>query len=151
MNATIEAIAKTAGVYHFANLVMKRSVGDFRAAAFCTISSILEMVESSKGPAASIVRSPSRARVPPCTGSPWITWTGIDSPVIEDESISEAPDLIMPSIGIISPGRTCIMSPFTISFGSTTISAPSFITLAESGLVASSAFIERLDPEEALS
>ncbi|MPN00001.1 hypothetical protein SDC9_147195 [bioreactor metagenome] len=43
------------------------------------------------------------------------------------------------------------MSPFTISFGSTTINAPSFITLAESGLVASSAFIERLDPEEALS
>ena len=144
-------MAKTAGVYHFANLVIKRSVEDFRAVAFCTISSILEIVESSNGPSASMRMSPSRARVPPRTLSPKTACTGSDSPVIEEESMSVAPDLIIPSIGMTSPGSTCIRSPFTISFGSSSTASPFFMTLAKRGLVASSAFIERLDCDDALS
>ena len=79
---TAAARKNTAGVYHLENLVMKRSVGDLRSTAFCTISSIRAIVESSNGPAASTSSSPSSDNVPPCTSPPGDAVVGIDSPVI---------------------------------------------------------------------
>ena len=82
---------------------------------------------------------------------PGDTAVGMDSPVIAEASICETPFTTWPSMGIISPGSTCTMSPFTISFGSfSTILSPT-TSRAVIGFCASSAFIERRELEEARS
>ena len=61
----------------------------------------------------------------PMTELPIFLWTGIDSPVIIDSSISDSPSVIAPSTGIRSPGRTTTKSPTRTSAMDTSTSFPS--------------------------
>ena len=46
------------------------------------------------------------------TVSPTFFSTGMLSPVRADSSTAEKPSIIIPSTGILCPGRTTMMSPF---------------------------------------
>jgi len=56
------------------------------------------------------------------------------SPVSMDSSTAETPERTTPSVGIFSPGRTRISSPFTTSSAGMSTGCPSRITRAVRGL-----------------
>ena len=101
----------TIGVYTRANLVIKFSVGAFLLVAFSTISSTLETVDSLASLVTLTVNKPLILIQPESTISPFVTFTGTDSPVRIFVSIVEAPDNTSPSSGILSPGLMIIISP----------------------------------------
>lgn len=57
-----------------------------------------------------MIIEPYKFIVPLNTSSPVLLSTGRDSPVKADWLIDELPSMIIPSPGIISPGKTFIMS-----------------------------------------
>ena len=59
--------------------------------------------------------------------------TGILSPVNEDSLTALCPSITTPSTGILSPGLTINMSPFTTSSTGTLTSLPPLIILADLG------------------
>ena len=67
--------------------------------------------------------------VPQNTLSPMLLSTGSDSPVIIDWSTEVSPSMIIPSTGIVSPGRMRIMSSVHISFAEIISSLLSLIRL----------------------
>ena len=79
---TPAATATTSGVYHAANLAIRRSTGALPACASRTRAMTREIKASPIGPAASISSAPSPFTVPAKTGSPGPFDTGTDSPVI---------------------------------------------------------------------
>ncbi|SKX85117.1 Uncharacterised protein [Mycobacteroides abscessus subsp. abscessus] len=75
--------------------------------------------------AASTIRRPLSAVVPPITGSPGSTSTGFDSPVIALMSTAADPSMTRPSVPIVSPGRTTKRWPSDSSPAGMRISVPS--------------------------
>ena len=121
---------------------MNLSVGDFFSAAFCTMSSILWIVESLKAPDASTIIIPSAAMVPLLILLPLAALLGSDSPVIGDVSMYDSPPTTIPSIGICSPGSTCMMSPFLMLPGDIFVICSPVQSLAYVGFCANSELIE---------
>ena len=75
---------------------------------------------------AEISIEPKRLIVPQKTSSPTPLSTGRDSPVIIDWSTEVSPLMIVPSTGIVSPGRIRKISPCLISSAGIISSFPSF-------------------------
>ena len=71
--------------------------------------------------------------VAPTTLLPSFLKTGTLSPVIMDSSTKLSPEIITPSTGIFSPGRTKTTSPICNSSTGTSTSFPSRITVATFG------------------
>ena len=57
------------------------------------------------------IKAPEVLRVPPVTALPGDTSRGRDSPVISEVSSALVPSSTMPSVAILSPGRTWKRSP----------------------------------------
>ncbi len=95
---------------------------------------------------ASMTTLPARLTDPPTTSSPSALSTGIDSPVTRLSSTDELPDTTRPSTGTLSPGRSRMRSPTTISAVGTSSSSPSRSTVAFGGTMSKSAFRLSLVP-----
>ncbi len=117
--ATPAAAATTTGVYHRAKLVMKFSVGAFRAEAFSTSSSTLAMEDSLKGLVTRSFKEAVKLIVPAIRVSPIRVLRGTDSPVRAEVSRREWPDRTSPSSGTFSPGLTKMISPTLTCSGGT--------------------------------
>ena len=126
---------------------MKFSVRAFFSDAFSTSSRMRDTVESENGLVTRTVSAPVRLMQPEATSPPSSTWRGTDSPVSAAVSSCEAPLTTTPSSGTRSPGFTTMRSPIATSSGSTSTSAPSRITLANSGAMSIMSAIDlRLRP-----
>ena len=73
-------------------------------------------------------KEPEPFSVPPVTASPSVFSTGTGSPVSMDSSTALRPSITVPSMGILSPGRTRKMSPTLTSASGTVSVLPSFST-----------------------
>ena len=78
---------------------------------------------------------------PETTSLPSFTPTGTGSPVTAEVSIRLSPLTTTPSSGILSPGRTSIMSPISISSGSSSITLSPSIYLTTSGRISTASII----------
>ena len=87
--------------------------------------------------------------VAPITASPTTFLTGIDSPVSIDSSTCDAPSVILPSTGILSPGLMTTVSPTSTSAVGTLVSMPSRSTVAIGGARSISARIASEAPARA--
>ena len=137
-------IAITAGVYHFANLVIKPSLLDLFAEAPSISSSILDAVESQASFTVLIRSVPLILMQPDSTSSPTVTSRGNDSPVNAEVLRPELPSITMPSSGILSPARTKIISPTCTFSQSVSIISPFFSRFALSGRISVRAAMELL-------
>ena len=72
--------------------------------------------------------------VPPNTSSPTDLSTGSDSPVIFAWLMADSPEMILPSAGMLSPGRTRTRSPGCNVLAATSTSPLSVILCAFSGV-----------------
>ena len=127
------AITKAEGTSHDAHLSTIRSVGDLFCSASRTISTSFPNDESLPTFKALMSTEPKRLIVPQYTLSPIPLSTGSDSPVITDWSTDVCPDIISPSTGIDSPGKTLNISPAFISSSTTSFSPPSVTILPRAG------------------
>ena len=87
-----------------ANLAMKFSDFDFRAADSSTNSKILDTVESPNSLVVRTFNIPDKLILQLITSSPLFTSRGSDSPVKAEVLSEDLPETIIPSIGIRSPG-----------------------------------------------
>ena len=124
--------------------MIKFSSLDLRSRAFSTSSSTTVARESECGRTVTQVSAPSRTTTPLSTSSPTETKRGIDSPVSDDVSSPDEPEIMRESIGILSPGRTRIVVPTSTSSASSSISSPSTITRAVSGQISSNSLMDFL-------
>ncbi len=124
---------------------MKLSAFALRSAALSTSSRMRDAVDCSNGRVTSMVSTPVRFTQPDSASCPTVTSRGSDSPVSAAVSRADEPDVMTPSSGTRSPGRTRIVSPIATSAGSTsTISSPRR-RFALSGRMSMSAEIDRLE------
>ena len=112
---------------------MKLSLLDLRSPAFSTNSRILVAVDSPNSLVTRMRSTPDRFTQPENTPSSSSTSRGWLSPVSATVSSADCPSIIIPSIGIRSPGSTTIISPTATSSGITRTISPSRSTLAKSG------------------
>ncbi len=124
---------------------MKFSTFAFLSEAFSTSSNILDTVLCPNVDVVLILITPVRFRVPEITLSLNALSTGADSPVRAAWLTELSPSMMTPSSGIFSPGLTIITSPTWTSSGDTSISAPSRMTVALSGLISISFAMDFLD------
>ena len=110
-----------------------RWMGTFVACASWTRRTIDASAVSSPTRVARNVNAPWQFIVAPMTSSPTALSTGIDSPVIIDSSMAEAPLTIVPSTGMRSLGRTTTRSFTRTSSMPTVVSTPSRMTRAVRG------------------
>ena len=108
-----------------------RCTGALLPCACSTIVIIRASTVSLPTPVAVIEKAPRRFIVPASTVSPAFLPAGIGSPLIMLSSTNELPLSSTPSTGILSPGRTLILSPFFMRLIGMSDSVPSaFITRA---------------------
>ena len=102
--------------------------------AWATIATMRATTDSSGALVTRTSSAPVPFMVPAYTAQPGCLATGIDSPVTEDWSISDAPSTTTPSPATRSPGRTRMRSPTVNWAASITVSAASPATrVARSG------------------
>ena len=110
-----------------------RRIGGLSVCVWRTVSIIVPRMVSRPTEVASIVKAPSRLRVPAKTELPTTFSTGRGSPLINCSSTEVVPLSSTPSTGIASPARTRIRSPtFRVSTG-TSVATPSRICNAHRG------------------
>ena len=109
------------------------AMGALVAAASLTIWMIWERVVSSPTRVARQRRKPDWLMVAAETLSPSALSTGMLSPVRADSLTALWPSRITPSTGMFSPGRTTKMSPCRTASMGTSVSTPSFTTVAVLG------------------
>ena len=97
---------------------------------FSTRSRILDAVDSSNSLVVRILRTPLKLMHPLITSSPTRTVLGTLSPVRALVLRELLPAVTMPSMGIFSPGETCMMLPTSTSSGSTFWTSSSSTRLA---------------------
>ena len=103
------------------------AIGAFVADASLTICIICERVVSSPTLVASHLRNPELFIVAADTMSPGPLSTGMLSPVSADSSTALIPSSIIPSTGMLSPGRTTKISPFLTCSTGISISVSSHV------------------------
>ena len=106
------AMAMTTGTKTPETLSAILAIGALVAAASLTILMIWERVVSSPTRVASQRRKPDWLMVAADTRSPSDLSTGMLSPVSADSFTALEPSRILPSTGMLSPGRTRKMSPW---------------------------------------
>ena len=106
------------------------AMGAFVATAFSTISMIWFKVVSPPTRVATQVSAPFWFKVAALTLSPAPLSTGRLSPVSAASSTALSPAMTSPSTGMLSPGFTIKVSPFTTSSASIVTSTPSRSTCA---------------------
>ena len=128
------AIAPTMGIKTPLILSASLSIGSFAPCASLTRRIMPESIVSSPTCTAFTVIAELMLRLPPVTLSPSSLSIGILSPVSIDSSTLVAPETIVPSTGMFSPGRTITTSPGRSSSMRTRRSTPFLsITDASSG------------------
>ena len=132
-NHTINVIREmpiTTGTNTPATLSAILAIGAFDDEASSTKAMILEMAVSSPTSVAFILTLPFLFIVAAISLSPFSFCTGILSPVMALSSTLVLPSIIIPSTGMLSPGRTITISPTTTSSVSMFSSTPSRSTFA---------------------
>ena len=130
----IKAMAMTAGTKTAATRSAIRWMGALEPWASSTRRMIWASAVSAPIFVARKVKLPLLLIVAPKTSIPGSFVTGMLSPVSMDSSTAEAPVRTTPSVGIFSPGRTRISSPFMTSSTGMSAGWPSRITRAVLGL-----------------
>jgi len=128
----------------------RRWPGAFELWARSTSSMIWPRAVSAPILVARTVSVPERLIAPPTTSSPTRFSTGMDSPVMRLSSSALWPEVTTPSTGTLSPGRSRISSPTTISAFGTSTSCPSRITRAVGGTMSNIARRASLVPRRLL-
>ena len=126
-------IPKTTGTKTDATLSARRWIGAFEPCASSTRWMIRASAVSAPILVARKVKLPVRFIVAAKTSGPASLTTGMLSPVSIDSSTVECPETTMPSVGIFSPGRTRIRSPFRTPSMGMSLSTPSRTTRAVLG------------------
>ena len=127
------AISRATGTSQLAALSAILCMGACRFSASCTMRISFCRELSSPTFVAKISMEPKRLIVPQKTSSPTPLSTGRDSPVMIDWSTEVSPLRILPSTGIVSPGRMRRISPCRMSSAGTVSSIPSLSLRAFAG------------------
>ena len=124
---------------------MKFSSLDLFSVAFSTRARTREAADSVNGRSTLQVITPFTTMTPLSRVSPTVTARGIDSPVIDEVSISVEPEIISQSRGTRSPARIMMVAPTSTSSASTVSSSPSTMTVASSGQISIKDLIDLRD------
>ena len=116
---------RATGTSQLAQRSAMRCMGACLFSASCTMRISFCRELSSPTFVAVISMEPNRLMVPQNTSSPIPLSTGRDSPVIIDWSTEVSPPAMIPSTGMLSPGRILRRSPFLISSAEIISSLPS--------------------------
>ena len=116
------------------HLSARPTIFAFEASADCTSLIIRRIELSSPTFTAFMSKAPNWFTIPLETSSPTVLSTERDSPVITAWFIEVLPDIITPSTGMLSPGRTLTVSPTLTSPAGIIFSLLSVTTLAVSGV-----------------
>ena len=138
--ATI-ATAITMGTKTPATWSASRWIGALVPCAASTSRTICASAVSLPTASVRTIAEPAPFTVPPISRSPGCFSTGSGSPVSMASSTAVVPSRIVPSTGIVSPGRTITRSPTTTSSTGISRSCPSRCTRAVLGLSARSCWM----------